>query len=231
MGRNRKPGPQRGLLAPAHGPQVVRVTQISGEEHSVPAAEIYDVKSLKQKLQPKLNVSPFRQDVCHGNKVLCGDAKVHSEMDLTVVTRPSVEASGSQRQRLANAAQFNKVTEIQAQLQLGIHPDFAVDGTTPLILASCKGHVAAVWLFLQGDANPDFRDGEGRTALMNAARFGHVQVARLLLRAGARVDLRDDDKNTAMDLATNDTIRAMLCEAKILTKLAAKDVEVEPGAA
>ncbi|KAI9031769.1 hypothetical protein CLU79DRAFT_271068 [Phycomyces nitens] len=63
------------------------------------------------------------------------------------------------------------------------------DGTTPLIYASCLGHLDCVKVLLDHGAQVDGQDKKGWSALMWAAINGHTSVMRLLLSHGASTDI------------------------------------------
>jgi ankyrin repeat protein len=54
---------------------------------------------------------------------------------------------------------------------------------------------------LEGGADADEKDDEGRTALHFACGYGEIKCAEILLKRGANVDIVDANKNTALHYA------------------------------
>lgn len=71
------------------------------------------------------------------------------------------------------------------------------DGRTALSLACEMGHLDAVKLLVQFNADPDISDAWGNNALMYAAFSGQSQVLEFLVRAFKRLGLRLDKTNNA----------------------------------
>ena len=92
-------------------------------------------------------------------------------------------------------------SQVEALLQLPMHPDPHSGGTTPLIRACQNGHEHVAQLLLEAGAAKDFSDRSGRTALMRAASSGREPVVQLLLDARAQKDFCDSSGNTALILA------------------------------
>ncbi|XP_053701213.1 ankyrin repeat domain-containing protein 63 [Synchiropus splendidus] len=69
------------------------------------------------------------------------------------------------------------------------------DGRTALSLACELGHLDAVKILVQFNADPDVTDAWGNSALMYAAYSGHNQVLEFLVRAFKRLGLRMDRTN------------------------------------
>jgi ankyrin repeat protein len=63
------------------------------------------------------------------------------------------------------------------------------------------GDVEALKELLQGGANKDEKDDEGRTALHFACGYGEIACARELIKAGADVDAKDGNDNTPLHYA------------------------------
>ncbi len=55
----------------------------------------------------------------------------------------------------------------------------------PLCDAASEGNTAEMKRLLDGGANPNQAEKNGKTALMRAALFGHVEIAKMLLDGGA----------------------------------------------
>ena len=66
-------------------------------------------------------------------------------------------------------------------------------GTTPLIMASRKGHLDVVRCLLQNHAAVDLGNAHGATPLLNAAANGHVDIVQYLLEHRATVDQAKQD--------------------------------------
>ncbi|XP_053489262.1 ankyrin repeat domain-containing protein 50 [Ictalurus furcatus] len=81
------------------------------------------------------------------------------------------------------------------------------NGRTALSLACELGHLDAVKLLVQFNANPELTDTWGNSALMYAAYGGHSQILDFLIRAFKRLGLRLDHSNhaghTAIQVAEN----------------------------
>ena len=74
-------------------------------------------------------------------------------------------------------------------------------GTTPLLLASERGP-ELVQLFLDHNADPHARDGDGDTLLHCAALAGRLEVVRLLLELNVEVHSRNNKGSTPLHLAS-----------------------------
>src|SRR5579872_7254635 len=71
----------------------------------------------------------------------------------------------------------------------------------PILAAASKGQTAQVKALLDGGANIETTDRNGRTPLMLAAQHGRLATVRLLLARGAKADGRDTAGYTAWGLA------------------------------
>ena len=74
-------------------------------------------------------------------------------------------------------------------------------GSTPLLLASERGP-ELVQLFLDHNADPHARDGDGDTLLHCAAIAGRLDVVRLLLDLKAEVNSQNNKGSTPLHLAS-----------------------------
>lgn len=77
----------------------------------------------------------------------------------------------------------------------------ARSGTTALMVATSGGHVAAIELLLECDAEVNLRDRNGDTALKRAAENGHYAAAELLISRKANLDLPDVEGGTPLMFA------------------------------
>jgi Ankyrin repeats (3 copies) len=78
---------------------------------------------------------------------------------------------------------------------------FAAENPPPILAAAAKGQTAQVKSLLDGGADIEAADREGRTPLMLAAQHGHIETVRLLLERGAKPGARDASGFSAWDLA------------------------------
>ena len=64
-----------------------------------------------------------------------------------------------------------------------------------------NGHVEAVRMLLENEADPNQTSAKGLTPLMGAARSGHASIVELLCTAGAMPVARNEFGETAKDVA------------------------------
>ncbi|KAK7922622.1 hypothetical protein WMY93_009524 [Mugilogobius chulae] len=72
----------------------------------------------------------------------------------------------------------------------------------PTLVAGYEGHVDVVDLLLEGGADVDHTDNNGRTPLLAAASMGHASVVNTLLFWGAAVDSIDSEGRTVLSIAS-----------------------------
>ena len=77
----------------------------------------------------------------------------------------------------------------------------ARSGTTALMVATSGGHVSAMELLLERNAEVDLRDRNGDTALKRAAENGHYEAAELLISHRADLNLADVEGGTPLMFA------------------------------
>jgi len=107
------------------------------------------------------------------------------------------------RTELIKAAEDGNVTKVKALLDKRVDPDESdLLGTTPLIIASGKGHLDIVLLLLKSGAYVDAADKNGLTPLMYAVP--HPKIVKVLLQMGASVSLENKMGETALDRAKNE---------------------------
>ena len=80
----------------------------------------------------------------------------------------------------------------------------AVDskGRTPLIYASAEGHVELVELFVECEADIEFKDNEECTPLLVAAKNSFTECAEILIKMGANLNATDARGNSALHFAS-----------------------------
>ncbi|KAK7211965.1 hypothetical protein V2G26_019143 [Clonostachys chloroleuca] len=106
------------------------------------------------------------------------------------------------------AASHGKLKYIQAALDAnGVYdPDFQDhDGSTPLLVATLKGHYEIVQVLLaSGRVFPDSKDNSGRTPLSYAASNGQLEVIKILLGIGqVDPDSKDNSGRTPLSYAAS----------------------------
>lgn len=92
-------------------------------------------------------------------------------------------------EELAFAVEHGDLSDIEAALADGAHPDVAgASGITPLYCACAKRDVSVVQLLLARGADPNAASTLGRTPMHGAAVHGDPDTMLALVRAGARLD-------------------------------------------
>jgi len=74
--------------------------------------------------------------------------------------------------------------------------------STPLCLASRRGHVKVAQILLEHGADPASQEKDGRTPLHFASAYGHLDLARILLEHGADPAAQENDGRTPLHLAS-----------------------------
>lgn len=74
---------------------------------------------------------------------------------------------------------------------------------TPLHYAARFGHLHCIHALLQGKADPNMQNGDGRTALHWAAANGTASAVDMLVKGGANQRVRNKDGMTALELASH----------------------------
>ncbi|XP_029140208.1 putative IQ motif and ankyrin repeat domain-containing protein LOC642574 homolog [Protobothrops mucrosquamatus] len=101
-----------------------------------------------------------------------------------------------------------KVVRLQHLLNMVDCTD--ANGNTPLSEASGGGHPEAIRMLIENGGNPNSRGAFNRTPLYRAAFGGHLAAVELLLQHGADPRLYADDGNTPEQIASLDSVVAIL---------------------
>ena len=116
-----------------------------------------------------------------------------------------------------NLAAVKKALAYGARLDIDIgQPGFP--GQSPLMVASEKGFVNVVKLFIRKGDKVNRQNKHGWSALRYAAEAGQVQVIKTLVAGGADINIRDEFETTPLFAAVQ---AAQLESVKILIKLKA----------
>lgn len=98
---------------------------------------------------------------------------------------------------LIEAALLGNISVLETLIKAGDSRD-ADQMDAALWWAAGRGQNGSVSILLNGGADVDARQAQGKTALMNAAMWGWVETVDLLLQHGATVDAVDDRGKTAL---------------------------------
>ncbi|XP_032078257.1 putative IQ motif and ankyrin repeat domain-containing protein LOC642574 homolog [Thamnophis elegans] len=101
-----------------------------------------------------------------------------------------------------------KVVRLQHLLNMVDCTD--ANGNTPLSEASGGGHPEAIRMLIESGGHPNSRGAFNRTPLYRAAFGGHLAAVELLLQHGADPRLYADDGNTPEQVASLDSVAAIL---------------------
>lgn len=69
-----------------------------------------------------------------------------------------------------------------------------LDGSTPLIIASSRGHEDCVAVLLEKKASVNHQDSLGQTALLGAVDIGNMKIIEMLLKSDADLTIRYTDR-------------------------------------
>ena len=94
------------------------------------------------------------------------------------------------------------LVEAGADVNKHTRPEWYMECTTALLVASMHGHDACITTLLQHGASVDVMDSLGRSAVLLAAQGGHAASFATLVDAGASIDTLDNTGKTALMLAS-----------------------------
>lgn len=122
---------------------------------------------------------------------------------LSVLDDSQVRSSHDQEKledALCEAAEAARTGIVKELLQLGVNPNSERYKTSPMTIASRRGHIGIVRLLLKAGASPSTAElsSSDRIPLHQAIRNNHVDVAALLLSYGADIEARDSLGRTAI---------------------------------
>jgi ankyrin repeat protein len=106
-------------------------------------------------------------------------------------------------QELIVAADANNLLEIQRLLSVGadVNVRDTANGVTPLIVASCAGHVQVVKELVEHGAEIEAKTIDGYTALHFACAQGHPAVVKELRDHGANIEAKENHGSTPLHWA------------------------------
>ena len=113
----------------------------------------------------------------------------------------SILSRGEQEKLLHLACLGGDVFVVEALLANGCNLNFVVNGYTPLMVTTKKGHEEVVKKLILAGANLGMQTANGNTALHLAATFNHIQCGILLAEGGASVRTENNFFRTPLELA------------------------------
>ena len=168
---------------------MLRVRMLSGNwVASIPAVELGDVKSLKQRLH-RLHGLPsrFRQRLFHEGSLLDDAAQLDSLRDLELLLLSYHPACQTSADELVTAAARGSVNEVRVPCShtARSNPDLACPLTSfGSTCENCQLECPQVEALLQKPREPHSTNADGNSPMETACSEGHAEVVSLLLEAG-----------------------------------------------
>ena len=132
----------------------------------------------------------------------------------------SPEEAADFAEQVFNKARDGDAAMLAALLSKGLPANLRNQkGDTLLMLASYHGHVEAVKVLLEHDADPEIRNDNGQSPIAGAAFKGDLQMVKTLVEGGAQVEGASFDGRTALMMA------AMFNRAEIVDYLISKGAD------
>ena len=128
----------------------------------------------------------------------------------------STLSRGEQEKLLHLACLGGDVFVVEAVLANGCNLNFVVNGYTPVMVATEKGHEEVVKKLILAEANLKMQTANGDTALHLAATCNSIQCGILLAEGGASVKTKNNLSQTPLDLA-NATFKDVIKQALSFT--------------
>ena len=124
-------------------------------------------------------------------------------------------ALGGERYRvLYDAAETGTIPNLRRLLELGVSPDYRINGKLPIHIATLKNRVIALDLLLRSDAEVNAIEKGGVTALHLAAEKGSLKMVNILIRYKADVKKKTASKESPLHYAVRsrnvDVVRALV---------------------
>ena len=116
----------------------------------------------------------------------------------------------SLNKELVNASKGGNVKLVKAFLKSNANPNCKVDGVTPLVWASYKGHLRIVKLLLEKGADINMQDKDGDTPLLASVFAGKATVAEYLISNGAALNIKNKRGKTALSVAYERKSKAII---------------------
>lgn len=105
-------------------------------------------------------------------------------------------------QQVFDVARTGDAVMLERLLEKGLAPNMRNHkGDSLLMLASYHGHLEAVRVLLNHQADPQLRNDNGQSPIAGAAFKGNLPMIKLLLEYGADIDGASPDGRTALMLA------------------------------
>jgi len=103
------------------------------------------------------------------------------------------------------------VKKVTDYLKANDKKDILDESGMGLVHYTCDiGNANILEILLREGSNINLQDSEGQTALHYAASCAHLDCVKLLLDKGAKCDIQDYEGCTPIDVACDDTVRALL---------------------